>query len=82
MELAVGSTTAHFCLRNGVRPCHLQKQAVQGKVSAELPLLVGLTARLRYRKRLSHMLCDASEELRNAVLGERRNRESREDCDW
>lgn len=35
MELAVGSTQAGFYLRNGVWPCHVQKRAIQGKVSAE-----------------------------------------------
>ena len=84
VELAVGRTTAHFCLRNGVWPCHVQERAVQGKVSAELSLLVGLTTRLWYRKRLFHMQCDASEEVSNAALGGmaarcsslRRNREA------
>lgn len=56
------------------------------KVSAELSLLVHLTAGLWYQKRLSHMLCDASEEVRNSALGGmaahcyslRRKREERE----
>lgn len=45
---------------------------------------MGLAARLWYWKRLSHRLCDASEEVRNAALGGmvarcsglRRNREA------
>lgn len=84
VELVVGSTTAHFSLGNGVWPCHVQKRAVQGKVSAELSLLGGLTTRLWYQKRLFHMLCDASEEVRNGAVGgmaaccssQRRNREA------